>query len=86
MRALHKGDEVVTYGGIIGRIVEIDAERGTARLEIAEGVTITLLTAALQQVYNPDEIAYNARIGISKEAGEQASPYTREHEIKDGGR
>ena len=30
-------------------------------VEIADGVRIRLLTAALQQVYNPDELAYNAR-------------------------
>ena len=74
VRAMHKGDAVVTYGGIVGKIVEIDADRGTSRVEIAEDVTITLLTAALQQVYDPEEIAYNARIGIKEEQGETISP------------
>ena len=74
VRAMHEGDAVVTYGGIVGKIVEIDADRGTSRVEIAEDVTITLLTAALQQVYDPEEIAYNARIGIKEEQGENVSP------------
>ena len=67
VRALHVGDEVVTFGGIIGKIVEIDADNGIAQVEIANGVTIRLLTAALQQVYDPDEYAYNANIGVKKQ-------------------
>ena len=63
VRALHVGDEVVTYGGIVGKIIDIDAEGGLSQVEIAEGVRIKLLTAALQQVYDADEIAYNAGLG-----------------------
>ena len=70
VRSLHEGDEIVTYGGIIGKIINIDADNGTAQVEIAEGVQIKLLTAALQQVYDPEKFAYNAGIGIKKPAGE----------------
>jgi len=70
-RSLHVGDEVVTYGGIVGKIIDIDADQGISQVEIAEGVRIKLLTAALQQVYNPDELAYNAKLGIKSPRGEQ---------------
>ena len=73
VRSLHAGDEIVTFGGIIGKIIEIDPDNGIAQVEIANGVTIRLLTAALQQVYDPDEYAYNANIGIKKQQNENSS-------------
>lgn len=66
-RSLAAGDEVITYGGIIGRVVDIDAEMGVAEVEIAHGVTIRLITAALMQPYDPEEIARNAKMGIENE-------------------
>ena len=73
VRSLHVGDEVITYGGLIGKIMDIDAEQGVARVEIADGVTIRLITAALQQVYDPKEIAYHAKMGIEPQQPEQIS-------------
>lgn len=73
VRSLHVGDEIVTYGGIVGKIIDIDAEKGIAQVEIAEGVEVKLLTAALQQVYDPAEFAYNAGIGIKKRETEQTT-------------
>ena len=63
VRGLHAGDEVVTYGGIVGVIIDIDSAKGISTVEIADGVRIRLLTAALQQVYDAGEIASNANIG-----------------------
>ena len=73
VRALHIGDEVVTYGGIIGKIIDIDVDRGLSQVEIADGVRIKLLTAALQQVYDPNEVAYNAKLGMKTQPGEQSA-------------
>ena len=67
VRSLHVGDEIVTYGGIVGRIIDIDVDKGISYIEIADGVTIKLLTAALQQVYDATEIAQQANIGIDNE-------------------
>ena len=67
VRSLHVGDEIVTYGGIVGRIIDIDVDKGISYIEIADGVTIKLLTAALQQVYDATEMAQQANIGIDKE-------------------
>lgn len=63
-RSLAEGDEVITYGGIVGRVMAIDAEKGVAEVEIADGVTIRLITAALMQPYDADEIARNAQMGL----------------------
>jgi len=73
VRSLHVGDEIVTYGGIVGKIIDIDVDQGVSHVEIAEGVRIKLLTAALQQVYDPDELAYNAKLGAKTPRGEQTS-------------
>lgn len=73
VRSLHVGDEIVTYGGIVGKIIDIDVDQGVSHIEIADGVRIKLLTAALQQVYDPDELAYNAKLGIKTRRGEQTS-------------
>lgn len=74
VRSLHVGDEIVTYGGIVGKIIDIDVDQGISHVEIADGVRIRLLTAALQQVYDPAELAYNARLGTKESRSEQASP------------
>ena len=66
-RALVEGDEVITYGGIVGTVRDLDAENGLAYVEIAEGVVIRLITAAIMQPYDPEEIALNARKGLPDE-------------------
>jgi preprotein translocase subunit YajC len=44
---LKKGDEVVTGGGIFGRITAIDEERGFVILQIADNTKIKLLRSAI---------------------------------------
>jgi len=64
VRTLQAGDEVITYGGIVGRILELEPDAGIAHIEIADGVVIRLITAALMQPYDRDEISRNAQIGV----------------------
>jgi len=66
-RTLVRGDEVITYGGIIGKVIAIDSEMGVAQVEIAEGTIIRIITAAIMQPYDPEEIAQNARKGLQEE-------------------
>jgi preprotein translocase subunit YajC len=61
---LGPGDEVITFGGIIGTVVSVDAESGVALIRIAEGVEVKCITASLTRPYVPDEVRINARIGI----------------------
>jgi preprotein translocase subunit YajC len=68
---LQEGDEVITYGGLIGTITELDAEVGVAKIRIADGLEVRIITAALVQQYDPEEIAHNAKIGLDiQEAAE----------------
>jgi preprotein translocase subunit YajC len=52
LASLEVGDEVVTIGGILGTIRELEDDR--VELEIAEGVVITVARNAIAQVTAPD--------------------------------
>ena len=45
--ALKKGDEVVTGGGIVGRITKVSTEVDTVVVEIAKGVEVSVLKSTL---------------------------------------
>jgi preprotein translocase subunit YajC len=62
-RSLKAGDEVITGGGIVGIVRQIDAEKGIAHVEIAAGLQVRVLTAAILDVYNPEEIVRNINMG-----------------------
>ncbi len=62
LQTLDVGDEVITYGGLIGTITELDVEVGVARLRLADNLEVRILAAALQRPYDPDELARNIRI------------------------
>jgi preprotein translocase YajC subunit len=64
-RSLAEGDEVITYGGIIGKVIDIEA--GVATVEIADGVVVRMITAALMQPFDAEEVARNARAGQPEE-------------------
>lgn len=67
VRRMQPGDKVVTYGGLIGTIVSIEADAGEATVRIADGVEVRMITAALTQPYNPHELAKNAQIVLEDE-------------------
>lgn len=58
---LKTGDEMITYGGIIGRVVSVEAEQGTAQVEIAPGVVVKVISVALVQPFEPEKLAESAR-------------------------
>lgn len=51
VQALKKGDEVVTVGGIYGRIMSLDAEK--VSLKIADDVKIDVERSKVMQVLTP---------------------------------
>jgi preprotein translocase subunit YajC len=69
-RTLAEGDEVITAGGIIGRVLEIRGMEGIAMVEIAPGVVVRAVTASLLQPFDPEELAYNAQLGRGEETTE----------------
>ncbi len=70
---LRPGEEVITFGGIIGIIQEVDSEAGVAHVQIAEGVTVRCITASLTRPYIPDDVSLSARIGIEPGVENQLS-------------
>lgn len=67
VRSLNIGDEVVTYGGIIGKVVSIEPDDAIAYVEISPGVVVRFITAALIQPYDPEAFAIAARKGFPDE-------------------
>lgn len=47
--AMQVGDEVMTVGGIIGKLTYFNIEENRARVEIAPGVEIVLVTAGISR-------------------------------------
>ncbi|HEX2622349.1 MAG TPA: preprotein translocase subunit YajC [Phototrophicaceae bacterium] len=70
VRALVEGDEVITAGGIIGRVLDIRGEEGIAYVELADGVVVRVITASLMGTFNPEELALNAQKGIKRQQEE----------------
>jgi preprotein translocase subunit YajC len=68
VRQLGPGDEVITFGGIIGTITSMDAGAGVAYVKIADGVEVKVITASLTRPYEPDEVALNAQVGVDPSA------------------
>jgi preprotein translocase subunit YajC len=56
VNSVNPGQEVITYGGIIGKIIEVDAQKGIAHIEIADGIIVRFVTAAVMQAYKPEEL------------------------------
>jgi preprotein translocase subunit YajC len=62
--SLEVGDEVITSGGLIGTITELDVEVGIAKIRLAEGLEVRIVAAAILQAYDPAEIERNAKLGL----------------------
>jgi preprotein translocase subunit YajC len=60
---LTPGDEVVTYGGVIGTVRRIDAEKALVFVEIAPGVEIRVLSASIASPYHETFYAQEAKKG-----------------------
>jgi preprotein translocase subunit YajC len=54
---LKKGDEVVTGGGIFGRVAALDEQRGFVVLQIADNVKVKVLRSAITALANPPDPA-----------------------------
>lgn len=75
VRALTEGDEVITAGGIIGRVINIHAEQGFAYIEIADGLTVRVITASILGQFDPEELARNIQMAQdTSETDRQSQP------------
>jgi preprotein translocase subunit YajC len=57
IEALRRGDQVVTGGGIIGKVVKV--EGNTVEVEIAQGVKVQVVKSSITQVLSKTEPAAN---------------------------
>ena len=55
--ALSRGDQVVTQGGIVGKVTKVKADAQEIEVEIASGVTVRVVRATIAQVLNKTEPA-----------------------------
>jgi preprotein translocase subunit YajC len=56
VEALRRGDQIVTQGGVIGKISKVKDD-GEIEVEIAEGVKVRVLKATIAQVISKTEPA-----------------------------
>jgi len=54
--ALRRGDQVVTQGGLIGKVAKVK-EDGELEVEIADGVKVRVVQSTIAQVLNKTEPA-----------------------------
>ncbi len=57
---LKKGDEVITGGGIFGRITALDEERGFVILQISDNTKVKVLRSAVQGLVGEPETTSSA--------------------------
>ncbi len=56
VEALRRGDQVVTAGGIMGKVSKV-AEDGVVEIEIAEGVKVKVIRSTITQIVSKTEPA-----------------------------
>jgi len=56
VKALRRGDQVVTQGGLIGKVAKVK-EENELEVEIAEGVKVRVVQSTVTQVLNKTEPA-----------------------------
>jgi preprotein translocase subunit YajC len=50
VKNLAKGDEVVTAGGLIGKVTKVKAESNEVEVEVAKDVRVTIVQATIADV------------------------------------
>lgn len=53
--SIDPGDEIVTHGGMYGLVTEVDDDEGTILLEVAPGIEIRMMKAAVARRVNADD-------------------------------
>lgn len=55
--ALRRGDQVVTQGGLIGKVTRVKEGENEAEVEVAEGVKLRVVQGTIVEVLNKTEPA-----------------------------
>lgn len=59
--AIRRGDQVVTAGGILGKVTNVREDGGEVEVEIATGVKVRVVKSTITQVVSKTEPAANAK-------------------------
>lgn len=57
LAALRRGDQVITQGGMIGKIVKVKDDTNEVEVEIAKGVNVRVVKSTITTVMNKTEPA-----------------------------
>ncbi|MEN8895155.1 MAG: preprotein translocase subunit YajC [Yoonia sp.] len=57
VEALRRGDQVITQGGIMGKVTKVKEGAAEVEVEIASGVTVRVVRATIATVVNKTEPA-----------------------------
>ena len=57
LEALRRGDQIITQGGIVGKIVKVKDDSNEVEVEIADGVKVRVVKSTIATVMNKTEPA-----------------------------
>jgi preprotein translocase subunit YajC len=57
VEALRRGDQVVTSGGLIGKVTKVDDQKGELEVELAPNVRVRVVRSTITQVVSKTEPA-----------------------------
>ena len=57
LAALRRGDQIITQGGVVGKIVKVKDDSNEVEVEIAEGVKVRVVKSTIATVMNKTEPA-----------------------------
>ncbi|NDJ53522.1 MAG: preprotein translocase subunit YajC [Chloroflexi bacterium] len=61
VQTLSPGTEVLTFGGLIGTVQEINRDTGIVRLRVAEGMELEVLASAITMEFDREKMAEEAQ-------------------------
>ena len=57
LEALRRGDQIITQGGVVGKIVKVKDDANEVEVEIAKGVNVRIVKSTIATVMNKTEPA-----------------------------
>ncbi|MFT6076282.1 MAG: preprotein translocase subunit YajC [Yoonia sp.] len=57
LEGLRRGDQIITQGGIVGKVVKVKDEANEVEVEIAKGVIVRVVKSTITTVMNKTEPA-----------------------------
>ena len=65
VRSMEIGTQVLTYGGLVGTIQAIDSARGIVTVEVADGISLQVIAAAITGEFDAEAYGKSAQREMS---------------------